>query len=87
MRAVYEPGWKWSEDVKPIAKTDSCQAAHVGYMLSGRMAIVHADGTKIETAPGDFVQIAPGHDAWTVGSEPCVFVDFGSSVGQFAKPS
>jgi mannose-6-phosphate isomerase-like protein (cupin superfamily) len=87
MRGVFEPGWKWSVDVKPIAKTDSCQATHMGYVISGRMKVVMDDGTEAEAAPGDVVHIAPGHDAWIVGSESCVMIDFGANVGQYAKPS
>lgn len=87
MRGVFEPGWKWSEHVKPIAKTDSCQATHAGYVVSGRMKVVMDDGTEGEAVGGDFVHIAPGHDAWTVGDEPCVMVDFGANVGQYAKQS
>ncbi|MDN3296303.1 cupin domain-containing protein [Streptomyces ficellus] len=75
-RAVFEPGWQWSKHVKPIAGTDSCQAAHTGYVLSGRMKIVMDDGTEGEAGPGDFVQVAPGHDAWVVGDEPCVMLDW-----------
>ena len=74
-------------DVKPIAKTDSCQATHMGYVISGRMKVVMNDGTEAEAGPGDVVHIAPGHDAWIVGNEACVMVDFGSSVSQYAKPS
>ena len=87
LHGVFEPGWKWSEDVKPIAKTDSCQATHVGYVISGRMAVRMDDGTEAEAAQGDFVHIAPGHDAWIVGSEACEMIDFGANVGQYAKPS
>ncbi len=76
-RMTYQPGWRWSIDVKPIAGTDSCQVAHHGYVLSGRMAIEMDDGTEGEVGPGDVVALAPGHDAWTVGDEPCVMVDFG----------
>ena len=76
-RATYEPGWKWSEHVKPIAGTDSCQAPHLLYCLSGKMKIVMTDGTEGVIGPGDFATIAPGHDAWTVGNEPCIAVDFG----------
>lgn len=86
-RGTFEPGWRWSSDVKPIAKTEDCQAAHAGYIISGRMAVKMRDGTESEAGPGSVVVIAPGHDAWTVGSEPCVFVDFGASVGQYAKNS
>ena len=75
-RATFMPGWRWSEHVKPIAGTDSCQAAHLGYFVSGRMAVVMDDGETVEYGPGDFADMAPGHDAWIVGDEPCVFVDW-----------
>jgi quercetin dioxygenase-like cupin family protein len=75
-RGIFEPGWRWSKHVKPIAQTQSCQAAHAGYVLSGRMRVLMDDGQEAEIAPGDFVTIPPGHDAWTVGSEPCVMLDF-----------
>ena len=75
-RAVFEPGWKWSECVKPIAGTDSCQVAHVGYVVSGRMKVVMDDGTEREFGPGDAGTIPPGHDAWIEGDEPCVWLDF-----------
>ena len=75
-RGVFEPGWKWSEHVKPLAETDSCESAHLGYMVSGRMKIVMDDATEVEAGPGDAVSIPPGHDAWIVGDETCVFIDF-----------
>jgi mannose-6-phosphate isomerase-like protein (cupin superfamily) len=78
-RATFEPGWRWSNDVKPIAGTDSCQVHHVGYIISGRMHVVMDDGTEGEAGPGDAVVIAPGHDAWIVGDEPCVIVDWAGS--------
>ena len=53
MRVTLPPGWRWSKDVKPIAHTDSCQAAHLGYMLSGRMHAVMDDGTEADFGPGD----------------------------------
>lgn len=85
-RGTFEPGWKWSANVKPIAATDSCQANHTAYVLSGRMIVKANDGTQIEYGPGD-VMIAPaGHDAWTVGSEPCVLVDW-TGVAKYAKKS
>lgn len=83
-RATFEPGWKWSECVKPIAGTDSCQVAHLGYVVSGRMHVVMDDGTDGDAGPGDLVDIAPGHDAWIVGDEPCVFIDFQGAPG-YAK--
>jgi quercetin dioxygenase-like cupin family protein len=85
LRGVYEPGWRWSQHVKPIAGTDSCQTNHIGYVISGRMHIEMEDGTSGECGPGDAVHIPPGHDAWVVGDEPCVFVDFGQ-IGDYAKP-
>ncbi|MBI4212829.1 MAG: cupin domain-containing protein [Chloroflexi bacterium] len=75
-KGVFEPGWRWSQDVKPLAKTDSCQARHLGYVLSGRMRVRMDDGSEVEVGPGDVVKIDPGHDAWTVGDEVCVMVDF-----------
>ncbi len=81
---TFEPGWRWSEHVKPIAGTDSCQTAHLLYCLSGRMKVAMNDGTEGEIGPGDMASIEPGHDAWVVGDEACVAVDFGS-VSQYAK--
>jgi quercetin dioxygenase-like cupin family protein len=75
-RATFEPGWQWSKHVKPIAKTDSCQAPHMGYFISGRMKVVMDDGEEMEYGPGDFAVMAPGHDAWIVGDEPCVVIDW-----------
>ena len=83
-RATFQPGWKWSTHVKPIAKTDSCQAAHVGYVISGRMKVVMDDGTADEFGPGDLVICPAGHDAWTVGNEPCVVIDW-AGFGDYAK--
>ncbi len=83
-RGVFEPGWKWSENVKPIAGTDSCQVSHLGYVISGRMRVVMDDGTDGEVGPGDVCAIPPGHDAEVVGDEPCVLVDFGE-FGDYAK--
>lgn len=75
-RATFFPGWRWSQHVKPIAKTDSCQAAHTGYFVSGRMKVVMDDGEEMEYGPGDFAMMPPGHDAWIVGNEPCVVIDW-----------
>jgi uncharacterized cupin superfamily protein len=85
-RGTFEPGWRWSTNVKPIAGTDSCEVSHLGYVISGRMKIFMDDGTEAECAPGDVVAIPPGHDAETVGDEPCVLVDFGE-FGDYAKRS
>jgi hypothetical protein len=80
-RGTFEPGWKWSNDVKPIAGTDSCQVAHVGYVISGRMTVKMDDGSEHEYKPGEAFNMPPGHDAWTEGDEPCVLVDFGGLHG------
>ncbi len=85
MRATFEPGWKWSECVKPVAGTDSCQVAHLGYMLSGKMIVRMDDGAEQELNPGDACVIPPGHDAWIVGDNSCVFIDFQGGT-TYAKP-
>ena len=81
---VFEPGWRWSEDVKPIAGTDSCQVHHTGICISGSMTVRYDDGGEMTIGPGDVVDLAPGHDAWTLGDEPCVILDTG--VAAYASP-
>jgi Cupin domain len=83
-RGTFEPGWRWSQDVKPIAGTDSCQVSHLGYCMSGRMRIHMDDGSQTDVGPGDVVAIPPGHDAEVIGDEACVFLDFGE-VDEYAK--
>ncbi|MCU1505594.1 MAG: cupin [Microbacteriaceae bacterium] len=83
-RAIFEPGWQWSKHVKPIAKTDSCQVAHRGYILSGRLKVVMNDGEENEFAAGDYMVVPPGHDAWTVGDEACVVIDW-QGLDDYAK--
>ena len=79
-RLVFEPGWRWSEDVKPIAQTASCEAPHFQYHVSGELAIAMDDGTEFVARPGDVTSLPSGHDAWVVGDEPVVVVDwFGAS--------
>jgi class 3 adenylate cyclase len=75
-RMTYEPGWRWSTDVQPIAGTDTCQYHHLGVTLSGRLRVQMPDGAELEVRPGDVFEIPPGHDAWVVGEEPWVSVDF-----------
>jgi len=84
-RATFQPGWRWSQHVKPIAKTGSCQAAHTGYFISGRMKVVMDDGEEMDYGPGDFAIMAPGHDAWIVGDDPCVVLDW-QGFADYAKP-
>lgn len=74
-RATLEPGWKWSESVKPIAKTESCKAPHTQYHVSGRLRVRMDDGAEYEFGPGDVSFLPYGHDAWVVGDEPVVVVD------------
>ncbi|NUT46588.1 MAG: cupin domain-containing protein [Saccharothrix sp.] len=83
-RAEFEPGWRWSQDLKPVVGTESCQAAHTGYVLAGRMHVVMDDGREAEAGAGEAVLIEPGHDAWTVGDETCVVLDF-TGLADYAK--
>jgi len=78
-RLTIEPGWRWSNDVKPIAGTELCQAPHFAYHVAGTLHVRMADGTEFEVTPGDLVRIPPGHDAWVVGDESVVEVDFGGA--------
>jgi len=75
-RMTYEPGWRWSTDIKPIAGTDSCQFHHVGVTISGRLRVQMNDGTELEVGPGEVFEFPPGHDAWVVGDEPWISIDF-----------
>ena len=75
-RLTFEPGWRWSECIKPIAGTDSCQVRHVGVAHSGRIGVKHDDGTEAEIGAGDAYVIEPGHDAWVVGDERFVGFEF-----------
>ncbi len=78
-RITFQPGWKWSECVQPVVGTDACEARHVGAIVSGRMHVVHNDGTGGEVRPGDAYVIEPGHDAWVVGDEPAIAFEFESA--------
>ena len=75
-RATFEPGWRWSTSVKPIARTKSCEAPHFQYHVSGVLMVLMDDGTELECKPGDVSLLSSGHDAWVVGNEPAVIVDF-----------
>lgn len=79
IRGRFEPGWRWSENLRPIAGGDSCQSHHFLYVISGRIHVKMDDGTEGEAGPGELVRVEPGHDAWVVGDEPCVTIDFGAS--------
>lgn len=75
-RAIFEPGWRWATSVQPIAKTKSCEAPHFQYHVSGVLKVLMDDGTEFECRPGDVSLLPSGHDAWVVGNEPAVVVDF-----------
>lgn len=85
-RAVFQPGWRWSNDVKPMAGTESCEAAHTGYIISGQMHVMMDDGAEADFGPGDAFVISAGHDAWIVSDEPCVALDW-SAAADYAKPA
>ena len=87
-RMTAQPGWRWSECVKPVAGTDRSQAHHEGDIVSGTLHVLHEDGSEIDAVPGNAYVIEPGHDAWVIGDEPVVAFEFDSSTAQsFAKPS
>ena len=89
-RVVLQPGWKWSECIKPIVGTDSCQAGHVGVILQGKLTVVHDDGSEITVSAGEAYSFAPGHDGWVVGDEPVIgyeFSDTGKDFGPWKTSS
>ena len=75
-RITLQPGWRWSEHVKPVAGTDWCEAPHFQYHLSGTLRIQMSDGTQFDAVAGDVTALPHGHDAWVVGDEPVVVVDW-----------
>jgi len=75
-RYTFEPGWRWSNDVKPIAGTHSCEAPHFQYHVSGRIKVVMDDGTEVDAGPGEITSLPSGHDGWVVGDEPAVVIDW-----------
>jgi len=83
-RAVFEPGWRWATSVQPIAKTKSCEAPHFQYHVSGVLRVKMDDGTELDCRPGDVSLLPSGHDAWVIGDEPAVVVDFQGMV-DYAK--
>jgi hypothetical protein len=80
--ATFEPGWRWTESLKDIAGTDTCQVHHNGLLVSGRLHIRMDDGEEADLNPGDVFVLSPGHDAWVVGDEPCVAYDFAGQMGE-----
>ena len=86
MRTTFEPGWRWSECVKPVAGTDSCQTHHFGYCISGYMIVVMDDGQEMEVGPGEAIEIPPGHDAWVTSDDPYVGIDV-TGAETYARPA
>jgi hypothetical protein len=84
-RYTFQPGWRWSEWIKPVVKTDSCEVEHIGYVVSGTLHVEHEDGSSGEVIAGDVYRIAPGHDAWVVERRAAVFVEF-QGAANYAKP-
>lgn len=85
-RFNFQPGWRWSECVKPVVKTDSCQVSHVGHAVSGRIRVRMLDGSEKSIGPGESYTIPPGHDAWVEGDEPFVGIEV-MSADIYAKPA
>jgi hypothetical protein len=83
-RLILEPGWKWSKDIQLIAGTEWCEAPHFQYLVSGRLHVLMADGTEFDLSPGDVSALPSGHDAWVVGNEPAVLIDW-SGASDYAK--
>src|SRR5215216_6221314 len=81
-RYTFEPGWRWSDCVKPVAGTDTCQVRHVGVAETGRLHVKHDDGSEIEIGQGEAYVIEPGHDAWVVGDERFVGFEFESRAAE-----
>jgi hypothetical protein len=83
-RAVLEPGWRWSTSVKPLVKTESCEAQHFQYHIAGVLRVRMNDGTEVDCGPGDVSLLPPGHDAWVIGDQAVVVVDF-QGMAEYAK--
>ena len=86
VRGTFEPGWRWSTDLAPVAGTPTCQVHHLGYVVSGAMTIQMDDGEQRTLTAGELTEIEPGHDAWVEGNEPCVFLDVSPHALQYAMP-
>ena len=85
-RYTFQPGWRWSECIKPVVGTDSCQVEHIGYVVSGKLHVKHDDGSEGEPKPRDVYRISPGPDAGVVGDDPAVVVEF-QGAANYAKGS
>jgi ketosteroid isomerase-like protein len=85
LKGEFEPGWRWSTDVAPLAGTVSCQVRHLGYVMSGTMQVHMDDGSEVTVSAGDLFDLPAGHDAWVVGDEPCIMVDYSSDATNYAR--
>ncbi len=85
LKGVFEPGWRWSTDIGPISGTASCQTRHLGYALAGHMRIKQDDGVEVDVVAGDLFDLPAGHDAWVVGDETCVMVDYSPDAIHYAR--
>ncbi len=83
-RVIFEPGWRWSHSLRPLVKTKSCEAPHFQYHLAGVLRVRMDDGSEFDCKPGDVSLLPSGHDAWVIGDEPAVVVDFQGMV-DYAK--
>jgi quercetin dioxygenase-like cupin family protein len=84
-RITLQPGWRWSKDVRPGAATELCEVQHIQYVIGGRLMVAMGDGAETELSPGDFAVIPPGHDAWVLGDEPFVAVDYSPAMSHYAQ--
>jgi uncharacterized RmlC-like cupin family protein len=84
-RVTFNPGARWSTDLKPVAGTASCELPHVAYVLAGRLHVVMDDGSEEEFEAGDIMMLPPGHDAWTAGDDACVFVELTAGTGYYNR--
>ena len=85
--ATFEPGWRWSNDLRPLVGTESCPFLHTGYMLSGALHVEMVDGSTLDLGPGDVFVIPPQHDAWVVGDESVRLIDWGGKAREYAQPA
>jgi hypothetical protein len=85
--ATFHPGWRWSNEARPLMGTERCPIRHVGYALSGRLHAEVHDGSTLDIAAGDVCEIPAGHDAWVVGDKSFVFLDWSGKVREFAQPA
>ena len=86
LRITVQPGWRWSESIKPLAGTDTCQIAHVGYCVSGSLHIQMDDGSSAQLSAGEAFTCAAGHDAWVTSDEPAVFLEFSPAAQDYGTP-